>query len=73
MTPEEAKQRSRGFSVDMSGEAIARRIDQVSRLRALGIALSKAKILPPDPPASDEVRPHKPIKKHPEPSPSNAP
>lgn len=60
MTPEEMKRRSRGFSVDMSGEAVARRIDMVSQLRELGLALKKAKILgpaeasaPPAPPPQD--------------------
>ncbi len=47
MTPEETKRRSRGFSQDMSGPAVASRIDRVSQLRELGLALKKAKILGP--------------------------
>ncbi len=43
MTPEEMKRRSRGWSTDMSGEAIARRVDIVSELRAVGLWLAKAR------------------------------
>lgn len=47
MTPEEMKQRSRGFDAEMSGEAVARRLDTVSRLRELGMALKSARLLGP--------------------------
>ena len=42
MTPEEARQKSRGISTDMSPEAIARRLDIVSQLFRLGHALNNA-------------------------------
>ena len=42
MDADEMKRRSRGQSVDMSPEAIAKRIDLVSQLRALSLALKRA-------------------------------
>lgn len=42
MDADEMKRRSRGQSVDMSPEAIARRIDLVSQLRALSLELKRA-------------------------------
>ena len=42
MNADEMKRASRGMGVDMSPEAIARRIDIVSQLRALTLALGKA-------------------------------
>ncbi|MCC5875573.1 MAG: hypothetical protein JJU11_05075 [Candidatus Sumerlaeia bacterium] len=56
MTPEEMKRRSRGFSTDMSGEAVARRIEIVSQLREMGLALKKAKILEKPPPQSHNIK-----------------
>ena len=47
MSHDEMKNKSRGFSIDMSGEAIGKRIDKVSQLRELGLALRKAKIIGP--------------------------
>ena len=52
MTGEEMKRRSRGFSTDMSGEAVAKRIDIVSQLRELGLAAKNARILGPVSPPS---------------------
>ncbi|MDX2177902.1 MAG: hypothetical protein SF028_15685 [Candidatus Sumerlaeia bacterium] len=62
MTPEEMKRRSRGQSVDMSPEAIARRLDQVSQLRTLGLALRKAQILGPVVEPKPEPPPEEPAK-----------
>lgn len=65
MTPEEAKRLSRGYSTDMSGEAVARRIDIVSRLRVFTRFLATAEKLGPvgkshgvtdDAPSQDEKR-----------------
>lgn len=47
MTPEEMKRKSRGFGTDMSGEAVAKRLDIVSSLRELGLALKKSRIIGP--------------------------
>ena len=47
MTAEDMKRRSRGFSTDMSGEAVAKRIDMVSKLRELGLTLKKSRSIGP--------------------------
>ena len=47
MTPEEMKDRSRGFGVEMTPEALTRRLDKVSQLRSLGLALRKARLVGP--------------------------
>lgn len=49
MTPEEAKNRSRGYSTDMSPDAIARRILIASEMRELGLLLAKSKPVAPPP------------------------
>jgi hypothetical protein len=62
MTPEAMKNRSRGFGVQMSGEAVAKRLDTVSRLNALGLALRRVKTVgpvrptEPDPPKKQKGR-----------------
>lgn len=53
MTPQEAKDQSRGFSTDMSGKAVARRVAIVSELRALALWLEKGKKLGPVEPQRD--------------------
>ena len=47
MTPEQEKNIARGFSSDMSGPAVERRVAIVSQLRALTIELGKVKLLGP--------------------------
>jgi hypothetical protein len=47
ISPSECKDRSRGISVDMSPEAVARRIDIVDELRELAHELVNAKRLGP--------------------------
>ena len=57
MTPEEMKMKGRGWSTDMSPEAIARRIDIVSELRTFALWLGTAKNLGPvDPEAAKKSR-----------------
>lgn len=66
MTPEEAKQRSRGAADDMAPEMIARRLEIVSELREWCALLGTAQRLgpcpragapPESPPAPDRVGP----------------
>jgi hypothetical protein len=57
MTPEQEKNIARGFSSDMSGAAVERRVAIVSQLRALTIELGKVKLLGPvDPTAAAEAK-----------------
>lgn len=63
MNPETMKSRSRGFSTDMSGEAIAKRLDIVSGLRELGVAMKESRIIGPVP--SCEERAEKEIERNP--------
>ncbi len=56
-TPEEAKNRSRSYSTDMSPEDVARRINLVSELRAMAVKLDKAKVLGPVEPKKERHDP----------------
>lgn len=47
MTPDEIKNTSRRFGVDMSSAEVGKRLQAVSQLRALGLALRKARVLGP--------------------------
>jgi len=47
MTPEEMKNKSRGYGVDMSPEALAKRLRIASDLSAMAQRLAKAKNLGP--------------------------
>ena len=52
MNPQSAKNKSRGFSRDMSPEAIAKRLDMVSELLSLSLWLGTAKVVKPSADAS---------------------